>query len=585
MDSLKSDEELLIDFRTARSERAFHALVERYLGMVLSVAKRKTGDPDAAEEIAQNVFAVLARKADELPTGTVLGGWLHRAATLESAEHHRREYRRRRVMNELRESLDVQSAGRETGSFAEYLADLDGAMARLSARDRDALILRFHGGLPFVDLGERLGKSEEAARKQVSRALEKLGRLLGKGRETVPTAALLAASLPQALTESAPAGLVHTVATGALTSSVSTAASGSTFAFQVLLLMKTQTGVLTLIGLLLLGGAFFAGRQSAAGFGNRLVEEAARSAADRQQAVSRARALREAQSGKPAPTARRTVPQIMDAAADEFRSGDGSVGAYWRARLILEELDVTEYADAIAHIESYRVSDQKTFETLGALVAGLWGSVEGEAAMAWVEENLEERRGIGYRNVLECWSTHDPVSAYAWYKAKAESSDSGMSLHSFRWLTKPVFRGWAQSDPAGAMKALEKVAVEDESGAVYGIASAAKHSPNPDPILKAIAASEESRVRSKVIEETAGSWAKDEPHSAAAWIDSVPMASAMDRLKAKSEVAEEWIEHRPKDLVEIGAWFITGAPDGMRDQLAEMVVQAIEERNGTGDVE
>ena len=61
-----SDAALLRAFVASGSEEAFAALVEKYLGMVLGIAARRTGDHALAEEIAQNVFAVLARKARAL---------------------------------------------------------------------------------------------------------------------------------------------------------------------------------------------------------------------------------------------------------------------------------------------------------------------------------------------------------------------------------------------------------------------------------------------------------------------------------------------------------------------------------------
>ena len=59
--------------------------------MVFGVALRETGDHGAAEEIVQNTFSILATRTHTLPDDVVLGGWLHRVATIEAAEHNRRE--------------------------------------------------------------------------------------------------------------------------------------------------------------------------------------------------------------------------------------------------------------------------------------------------------------------------------------------------------------------------------------------------------------------------------------------------------------------------------------------------------------
>ncbi len=65
-DSKRSDGALLEAFVTRSDENAFRQLVDRYLDMVSGVALRRTGDHRLAEEIAQNIFIVLARKAPGL---------------------------------------------------------------------------------------------------------------------------------------------------------------------------------------------------------------------------------------------------------------------------------------------------------------------------------------------------------------------------------------------------------------------------------------------------------------------------------------------------------------------------------------
>ena len=51
---------------------------------------------------------------------------------------------------------------------------LDQAVASLSEADRSAVLLRFYQRKALSEVGERLGVSEEAAKKRVSRTVEKL---------------------------------------------------------------------------------------------------------------------------------------------------------------------------------------------------------------------------------------------------------------------------------------------------------------------------------------------------------------------------------------------------------------------------
>lgn len=72
---LPADCQLLLSFARTKDEAAFRTLAERHAGLVYSVARRRTGQHGLAEEVAQNVFAVLARKA-----GALAAPGLHLAA-------------------------------------------------------------------------------------------------------------------------------------------------------------------------------------------------------------------------------------------------------------------------------------------------------------------------------------------------------------------------------------------------------------------------------------------------------------------------------------------------------------------------
>src|SRR5215469_18864353 len=88
------DIELLHQFARNQSGAAFAELVQRYIGLVHSVALRHTADPEQAQDITQAVFIILARKAGSLGPGVVLSGWLYHTARLTAANFQRAEMRR-----------------------------------------------------------------------------------------------------------------------------------------------------------------------------------------------------------------------------------------------------------------------------------------------------------------------------------------------------------------------------------------------------------------------------------------------------------------------------------------------------------
>src|SRR5688572_26255622 len=91
-----NDNELLVEFARTGDETAFAELVSRHVNLVYSAAFRSTQNRGHAEEIAQAVFVILARKAGSLGKNVVLSGWLYQTARFTSANFMKGELRRQR---------------------------------------------------------------------------------------------------------------------------------------------------------------------------------------------------------------------------------------------------------------------------------------------------------------------------------------------------------------------------------------------------------------------------------------------------------------------------------------------------------
>ena len=219
-----TDMDLLRQYAVGNSDAAFAALVSRHVDLVYSAALRKTGNLHAAEEITQAVFIILAQKAGRILDKTILPGWLYQTARLTASSFLRRETRRvRREQEAFMQTEPYTVAPEETW---EQLAPLlEDAMGQLGDKDRAAVVLRFFGGKSFAEVATAAGVSENAAKKRVIHALEKLHRYFSR-RGVSSTTAIIAGAISTHSVQAAPVALAKTVTAVAVAKGA--AASGST---------------------------------------------------------------------------------------------------------------------------------------------------------------------------------------------------------------------------------------------------------------------------------------------------------------------------------------------------------------------
>jgi RNA polymerase sigma factor (sigma-70 family) len=212
------DDTLLRRFASEGAQDAFAELVGRHIDGVYSAALRRVGgDTHLAEDVAQQVFVALARKATSLSCHPVLTGWLYLTTRNEAANVVRTEQRRKAREQEAQVMYEPSADDASPPDWSRLAPLLDDAVDELNEHDRTAVLLRFVDRRGFAEIGATLRLTEDAARMRVDRALEKLRTTLAR-RGVTSTSAALGAILANNAVAAAPVGLGTAVTASALAS-------------------------------------------------------------------------------------------------------------------------------------------------------------------------------------------------------------------------------------------------------------------------------------------------------------------------------------------------------------------------------
>lgn len=239
--SALSDPELLAIWLGKQHESAFHTLVARYAGLVYATAKRACDNDSMAAEVSQLTFITLAQKASSLTSCASLGGWLHTTTLMQSKNLIRKFQRENRKRSLFQAAMENEATSQYNESWHRIQPMLDTALTALTAKDRDALLLRFYRSLSIREIGITLGITTDAAQKRIDRATERLRvKLNHRGYEINCSFSglMLAGYAAEAQAASLPISLLASkaIATTALSTS-----SLSTLLSTALILMKPTT--------------------------------------------------------------------------------------------------------------------------------------------------------------------------------------------------------------------------------------------------------------------------------------------------------------------------------------------------------
>ncbi|MDB6136431.1 MAG: polymerase, sigma-24 subunit, subfamily [Verrucomicrobiales bacterium] len=536
---MKSDAELLRDYRQRGNESAFRLLVERHSTLVHGAALRRTGDPELAREAAQQVFLLLAKNAGRLYAGTGVAGWLHRTAVLVSASNRRRELRRGRILKRYEDHV-LLTAGPGGERWTEAVPLIDEGLTCLARKDRDILQAHFWQGLTYQQIAAASGSTEAAVQRRASRAFEKLGVWLGKHRAAVP-AGILTAGLGT-LTQPATGAPVATALAEQVLERLPRLTASSAWAWRVRETlafgkMKFAAGFLTGAFVALLAGTGFAkGRAEA-----REEQARRRLALDVMEARNALRTLTD-HAPAPAPPARRPLAEIVAEAADHYRNESDPAGAA-RGEILLEEILPEEVPAALALLGSSIGEDLIGMSMVPRLISRWRFAVTKDEAVVWVLENV--RSAQAFRGCLQpavsAWASKDAAAAREWWRSRTDlhhRADAFSIYHAILVSYSPERREalW------GELPSL----AEDERQAAENLLTPAVRNPEArQDIFSRISSVPDERIRASLLKRTGQTLAQVDPEAAVAWVRDLPLTDESDALMVRAEVAAKLMDRHP----------------------------------------
>ena len=218
---MPSDLQHLQRYATTGDAHAFRELVQAHGAMVHATALRVTCNAAAAQDVAQETFLELARKAGGITHS--VAAWLHRVAWNRACDAVRRESTRKRVEEAMAEMWHTD----REATWPDIEPHVDAELNELPNELREVLVLYFLEGRTQAEVARQLGKNQATVSRAIERGISAMrealcsrGVIAGAG-----LAALFSAQSAQAMPVAVQASLGKLCLTGISTTTAITPAA------------------------------------------------------------------------------------------------------------------------------------------------------------------------------------------------------------------------------------------------------------------------------------------------------------------------------------------------------------------------
>lgn len=180
----REEDEALAAKLMARDDKALVKVIELYGGLVNGMARRVVADASLAEDVAQDVFVALWRRPGAFdPARGSLKTFLATLARNKAVDLVRREESLRRTKDALLADSPTSPTSSEFVDAAGSRWELDDALARIPASQRQVITLAYFGGRTYREVAVELDIPEGTTKTRMREGLAKLRVALTHARE------------------------------------------------------------------------------------------------------------------------------------------------------------------------------------------------------------------------------------------------------------------------------------------------------------------------------------------------------------------------------------------------------------------
>lgn len=573
-------------FATGASAEAFTALVGRYHGLVHGTARRILQDDDAARDVVQEVFVRLARDVRRVRPET-LAAWLHRTARNTALNFHRGEARRRRREQTMSDHFNATAPAGDAAEIPDHwagaLEHLDAALDGLSEAERQYVLERYQQERSLREIAASAGKSEDAARMTIKRALEKMSGFLRR-RGVALSITGLAGGLTAEFSRAAPplsGPAAASLTTSVLTTAKSSGAGSGLTLFTTAIMTKTtgMLGAAALLFILALGGGWIANRPASPTVDGGSTSDitaknpsvaakqapgqplAAPAASRIAGVLARLEALRvkrqEINDRIPPNVDSPPDPKVVDAVLKAMNALEPET------QTVLAELDSASLPDAVAAALKL---DGPARDYVVSLLFNRWGALDPDKAMAAVKELPFNLQDTGRNYVARGWGRLDPKAALAAAARLNANDENGRT----RFL-REVYTGWLQNDAAAAVRSLPDLPVDDQRHAARAFDDIVKVPGQRAAATIEIARLADETLRAELANYFTEDWARFDGPAAAAWFDALTWENPRAGLEAASKLMKTWGRTRQETAPALD-WFWPKVPADLQPGILERFV-------------